>query len=1283
MATFIVRVPASAAFRRVVRATLHRTPPLSRQATLLPFVVLVSLATIFLAPRPVYAETLVPAGTIGTNTTWTLAGSPYIVQGSLYLPSGKTLTVEPGVVVRFAQNTEFVIDGTLQAEGTTQQPIVFSANAATPQPGHWYGLTLRSGATGRFGHCEVAYAGTSSYPALGIYSSDVQVHDCTIHHNAADGISVEGAAAKARIQTSTIRDNARHAILQALNASPLYANLTLSGNGTDGVALPAGSFGPNVTLDSTGLTGKPLVVIGSVYLPASTTLTITPGTTLHFAQNTEFVIDGTLQAEGTTQQPIVFSANAATPQPGHWYGLTLRSGATGRFGHCEVAYAGTSSYPALGIYSSDVQVHDCTIHHNAADGISVEGAAAKARIQTSTIRDNARHAILQALNASPLYANLTLSGNGTDGVALPAGSFGPNVTLDSTGLTGKPLVVIGSVYLPASTTLTITPGTTLHFAQNTEFVIDGTLQAEGITQRPIVFSANATSPQPGHWYGLTLRSGATGRLGHCEVAYAGTNSYPALGIYSSDVQVHDCTLHHNAADGARIDGAEIQPRLTRVASNNNQGRAIFQATNANPRYATLSMNGNGTNAIVLQGGTLIGEREWGYNASNVPVLLENSLYIAVGSVLSLEPGMTLRMASNTQITVDGGFFALGQRSAPITITSMVAQPGAWYGVDIRSSGSAILQHCRLDNGGVNGSALLAIASSAVVVQNCQIRDSASMGVSVSNNVQPTLRFNSIESNVFGMRNFTPGTVVDARRNWWGSAPGPLHPTSNPTGTANQVSDGVLFDPWLQSPPGGAPEVGEIVVQVGGPQRASPGQSVDYAASYANLTSMPVQNAVVALTLPQAAEHVSNTPGGIYWPRRNQVFWKLGTIEPGEVGIVSMRVRYHWGLPQGLDEPILALFGGTNLPANAFDVAPYLAYVPVEVTALTTLTAQQYQSERQTWPDLNQIMNEATKSGFVFMDAGRYTLNAGQPVTEVVLLQPQRDALMFVRRQGSEVMATTFDRTEYAIRTVSGGITMSLQLDDFRFWGDWSDDPNTVSTRPAQLDARDCFFNCTLEKLTSKIIAEKHAAIQKTIKSDDCIQCRASNGENADACKRCAESIKATSGVAELTNTTTCATDCFGNPESHTCEAGGGVVVCESRWFSGFLGYRSVRYGCNNGKYDFENPTITNCGSAGLRTVPCTADFGCWGGCATRLTLDAHDRAALAERTDRYPRNPLNQRLSHTTTPPPASHVCDSGLPKQSVAQVVVLVNSATPLVALIDSAQRLQASAFSPLLARH
>jgi hypothetical protein len=42
-------------------------------------------------------------------------------------------------------------------------------------------------------------------------------------------------------------------------------------------------------------------------------------------------------------------------------------------------------------------------------------------------------------------------------------------------------------------------------------------------------------------------------------------------------------------------------------------------------------------------------------------------------------------------------------------------------------------------------------------------------------------------------------TITATNNWWGSSTGPTH-ASNPTGTGNAVSDGLIFSPWLTSRP---------------------------------------------------------------------------------------------------------------------------------------------------------------------------------------------------------------------------------------------------------------------------------------------------------------------------------------------------------------------------------------------------------------------------------------------------------------------------------------------------
>ena len=72
-----------------------------------------------------FAQTNITTPTV--SGTWTLAGSPYIVQTVINVPAGQSLTIQPGVNVKFQPATKLTIDGELVASGTSGQPIVFEA----------------------------------------------------------------------------------------------------------------------------------------------------------------------------------------------------------------------------------------------------------------------------------------------------------------------------------------------------------------------------------------------------------------------------------------------------------------------------------------------------------------------------------------------------------------------------------------------------------------------------------------------------------------------------------------------------------------------------------------------------------------------------------------------------------------------------------------------------------------------------------------------------------------------------------------------------------------------------------------------------------------------------------------------------------------------------------------------------------------------------------------------------------------------------------------------------
>ncbi|MEO8149429.1 MAG: T9SS type A sorting domain-containing protein [Bacteroidia bacterium] len=163
------------------------------------------LLSVFFIYEEGMAQTNV-SGFISANTTWNLAGSPYILVGNTLVSHGYILTVEPGVIVKFNTDKALQIDGELIAIGTSANRITFTSNQPSPAAGDWAKIhfpdtcvdavfdTVGNYLSGSImKYCDVLYGGGLGFGEIQVEGSSPYFTHCNISNSSADGIHCNGS----------------------------------------------------------------------------------------------------------------------------------------------------------------------------------------------------------------------------------------------------------------------------------------------------------------------------------------------------------------------------------------------------------------------------------------------------------------------------------------------------------------------------------------------------------------------------------------------------------------------------------------------------------------------------------------------------------------------------------------------------------------------------------------------------------------------------------------------------------------------------------------------------------------------------------------------------------------------------------------------------------------------------------------------------------------------------------------------------------------------------------
>jgi hypothetical protein len=127
-------------------------------------------------------------GGIYSNTTWTLANSPYVVNGDLVIFDGVTLEIEPGVEVLVDANLYIEVRGRLKAWGTPEKRITIKGNTTGNELNFWKGIKFIGTNTSSpkhqadLKHCNISNARTAIDMDIA-YQGPYTFRNCSFTYN--------------------------------------------------------------------------------------------------------------------------------------------------------------------------------------------------------------------------------------------------------------------------------------------------------------------------------------------------------------------------------------------------------------------------------------------------------------------------------------------------------------------------------------------------------------------------------------------------------------------------------------------------------------------------------------------------------------------------------------------------------------------------------------------------------------------------------------------------------------------------------------------------------------------------------------------------------------------------------------------------------------------------------------------------------------------------------------------------------------------------------------------
>lgn len=567
----------------------------------------VTLAVFLLVVTNVHAQL---GGTVGSDTTWTAASSPVLVSGTVIVPDGRTLTIEPGTRVTFASGAGLVIEGKLAASGTVADTIVLTSAAGAPARGDWNGVEFRNtsnvGSTFRYVRVEWTGAGSSQaavYYGTGAYG--VALENIHVRESSGDGVNL-------RASSPAITDSRFEQITGYGVFSDLFSNFQLRRSVVEyctegGVRIPLNAA---PTVDSTVIRHNGY----GIYVDNGASPTITRDTIASNATGIYFRSVGGVQPvirenviSGNTEWGINAEGTVVLDARRNYWG---------------------SEY---GPFSEQINP-------------SGRGNKVSVKVEVAPWRSSG------TLSVTNITTNISTNTTWTAGVYWVKN----NITVNS------------------GVTLTLQPGVIVKMAPSTQITVSGSLGFQSTYDSLVVFTSerddsyggdsngdgDATVPAPSNWSHIQFGNNAT--LANVIVKYGGFNLY----FSGANVSLSYVYSSLGATYGMFTDGSPTSITISDsyITGNGNNGAQLFGSNSAVVNVDRSFFLRNGAHGLFLGNGS-IATFDSSASSSNA----QFGVYTTQSDAATAQSFTNSTFAKNGQVGLAVG----SMKSSPIAIANNV------------------------------------------------------------------------------------------------------------------------------------------------------------------------------------------------------------------------------------------------------------------------------------------------------------------------------------------------------------------------------------------------------------------------------------------------------------------------------------------------------------------------------------------------------------------------------------------------------------------------------------